>query len=249
MMTVADPRCRSDMPMDIIDRIPAIRLERSRQAAPQVFEALRELILSLELEPGTVLPRAELAERFGLSQTPVRDALTRLGEEGLVDIFPQHATVVSRIDAGAAQRAHFLRRSIELEIVRELAGRPAAAQGPLLAGLRELVARQSRAVAAQDYVAFRQADQAFHREMYDAAGLHDLWELVRQRSGHIDRLRHLHLPAKGKAQAILRDHKAIVDAIEAGDAGAAQDALRAHLAGTLTFVDEVRRKHPAWVHD
>jgi len=233
--------------MDAIARIPPLRLDRSRQAAPQVFEALRELIVSLELPPGTVLPRGELAERYGVSQTPVRDALMRLGEEGLVDIFAQHATLVSRIDIAAAWRAHFLRRSLELELVRELAGRPPDAMATLPARLREQIARQARAMAAQDFAAFTEADRDFHRELYEAAGMGELFTLMRQRSGHVDRLRRLHLPAKGKAQAVVRDHKAIVEAIEARKPEAAQAALRAHLAGTLTYVDEVRVRHPAWV--
>ena len=79
------------------------------------------MIVSLELTPGTVLSRTELADKFGLSSTPVRDALSKLGEEGLVDIFPQHATVVSRISVESALQEHFLRRSIELEIARTLA--------------------------------------------------------------------------------------------------------------------------------
>jgi DNA-binding GntR family transcriptional regulator len=233
--------------MDVIQRIPAQRMDRSRQAAPQVFEALRELIVGLDLPPGTVLPRAELAERFGVSQTPIRDALMRLGEEGLVDIFAQHATVVSRIDIASALRAHFLRRSLELEIVRELAQGDPAAGSALVARLRGHIARQAKALKPQDYAVFTLADRDFHRELYDAAGMGELWNLARQRSGHVDRLRRLNLPAKGKAQAVIRDHRAIADAIESRDAARAQAAVRAHLAGTLTFVDEVRRRHPELV--
>ncbi len=233
--------------MDAITRIPPQRLDRSRQAAPQVFEALRELIVSIELPPGTVLPRAELAERYGVSQTPVRDALMKLGEEGLVDIYPQHATVVSRIDTSAALQAHFLRRSLELEIVRELAGGDPTTLPRLVAALREQIVRQVRALAAQDYAAFTLADREFHRALYDAASMGELFHLIRQRSGHVDRLRRLNLPARGKAQAVVRDHKAIADAIEARQPEAAQAALRKHLAGTLTFVDEVRQRHPDWV--
>ncbi|MFX8242954.1 GntR family transcriptional regulator, partial [Acinetobacter baumannii] len=80
-------------------------LDRSRHAAPQVFEHLRELIIGVRLVPGTVLQRAELAAQYGLSQTPIRDALIKLGEEGLVDIFPQHATVVSAINVTQARQA------------------------------------------------------------------------------------------------------------------------------------------------
>ena len=76
----------------------ADRLDRDRQAAPQVFERLRDMIVSLLLPPGSSLSRAALAAQFGVSSTPIRDALMRLEEEGLVDVFPQHATVVSRID-------------------------------------------------------------------------------------------------------------------------------------------------------
>jgi len=62
-----------------------------------------------------------LGEQFGVSSTPIRDALMRLEEEGLVEVFPQYATVVSRIDIGLAQQAHFLRQALELEIVKRLA--------------------------------------------------------------------------------------------------------------------------------
>lgn len=235
--------------MSPLAALPALRRDRSRQVAPQVLEALRELILSLALPPGTVLPRPELAARWGVSQTPVRDALLRLGEEGLVDIFPQHATVVSRIDIPAALQAHFLRRAVELELVRELAGLPAPQADALARALQGHIALQARAQAAQDAAAFMAADRAFHRALYEAASHGELWTLVRRRSGHVDRLRRLNLPARGKMAAVVRDHKAIAAALRAGDAEAAAAAVRAHLAGTLTFVGAVRREHPQWVND
>jgi GntR family transcriptional regulator, rspAB operon transcriptional repressor len=233
--------------MQLIARLPALRRDRQRQATPQVYQALREGIMALDLPPGSVLSRAELAAHFGVSQTPVREALTRLGEEGLVDIYPQHATVVSRIDIGAALQAHFLRRAIELELVHELAAQPLAEGLVLTAQLKQQVQRQVTAQRAADYAAFSRADHDFHQALYQAAGMTTLWELVRQRAGHVDRLRRLHLPARGKTEAVLRDHRAIIKALAACDAIAAQAALRRHLAGTLTFVHQVRERHPDWV--
>src|SRR3979490_3484202 len=99
----------------------ADRLDRDRQAAPPGFGRLRKLIPSLALPPGSPLSRNSLAEQFGVSSTPIRDALMRLEEEGLVEVFPQYATVVSRVDVRLAQQAHFLRQAVELEIVRGLA--------------------------------------------------------------------------------------------------------------------------------
>lgn len=221
-----------------------VRLDRSRHAAPQVFEKLREAILSLDLAPGTVLARNELAEQFGISQTPVRDALMRLGEEGLVDIFPQHATVVSRIDIGAARQAHFLRRSIELEVVRELAQR---ADDAIARRLNAQVELMASVMGPENYRDFVAADQGFHRMMYEGAGVPDLWDLVRRMSGHVDRLRRLHLPVEGKAQAVVNDHRRIAQAIAARDPQAAQERLREHLSGTLGQIDEICARYPDYV--
>src|ERR1700741_4440135 len=127
------------------------RLDRDRQAAPQVFERLRGMIIELELPPGSPLSRAALAEQFGVSSTPIRDALMRLEEEGLVEVFPQYATVVSRIDVHRAQQAHFLRQALELEIVRLLALQPDASFD---AELRTAIARQQQFAKAGDFEKF-----------------------------------------------------------------------------------------------
>ncbi|HVO90914.1 MAG TPA: GntR family transcriptional regulator [Casimicrobiaceae bacterium] len=222
----------------------APRLDRSRHAAPQVLDDLRERIIGLDLPPGMVLSRAELAARFGLSQTPVRDALMRLQEEGLVEVFAQHKTVVSRIDIHAAQQAHFLRCAVEVEIVRALAQQPDPA---LVKELRAIIARQKIARDAGDYPAFVADDQTFHRTMYQAARVPDLYTIVRQHSGHIDRLRRLHVPEPGKASAIVDDHKRIVDSIARGQPDEAVRRLREHLSGTLSWVDKVRTKYPDYV--
>ena len=224
----------------------AERLDRDRQAAPQVFERLRGMIISLALPPGSALSRAELAAQFGVSSTPIRDALMRLEEEGLVDVFPQHATVVSRIDVRLAQQAHFLRQALELEIVHLLAGSRDEALG---AELTRTIARQQQFAKAGDFEQFMAADNDFHALLYAAADKQDLWALVRSRSGHIDRLRRLHLPSPGKAQNIVRHHRLITRAIEAADADAAQEHLRKHLSGTLSELDTIRSNHPEYLTD
>lgn len=219
-------------------------LDPQRQAAPQVFERLREAIVALEMTPGAVLARAELAQAFGVSQTPVRDALIKLSEEGLVDIFPQHATVVSRIDVASALQAHFLRKSVEVEVAGTLAAQPTDL---LVAQLRGQVEVQAALAAGDDYSRFIAADREFHRLMYVAAGVPDLYDLVRRMSGHVDRLRLLHLPAAGKAKAVVRDHKRIVDAIAAGKPEEARERVREHLSGTLGQVEQIRAQYPDYV--
>jgi len=221
-------------------------LDRSRHAAPQVFEHLRELIVAMRIAPGTVLQRADLAAQYGLSQTPIRDALIKLGEEGLVDIFPQHATVVSAVNVTMARQAHFLRRSIELEIVHTLAR---TADAALVTRLRDSIELQKVLAERENYADFVSADQAFHRQMYEAAQVPELWAMVRRQSGNLDRLRNLHVPIPGKARRVIGDHTAIVDAIAAGDPAAAQAALREHLSGTLSHLDDIRARFPHYLKD
>ena len=222
----------------------ADRLDRDRQAAPQVFERLRGMIIALELPPGSPLSRAALAEQFGVSSTPIRDALMRLEEEGLVDVFPQYATVVSRIDVRLAQQAHFLRQAIELEIVRALA---LSQDQVMVAGLNAIMARQQQFAKAGDFESFMAADNEFHARLYAATDKQDIWALVRSRSGHIDRLRRLHLPSPGKAQDIVRHHRLIAKAIGAGEPDEAQKHLRTHLSGTLSELAQIRARYPEYL--
>lgn len=216
--------------------------DRSRQAAPQVFDLLRDAIINLDLVPGTVLSRPELQLQFGLSSTPIRDALMRLAEEALVDVFPQHATVVSRIDLDHARQAAFLRRSIEVEVAHNLASHPDQA---LLDRLRQNLCQQQALADSGALVEFNAVDRAMHRMMYDAAGVPDLWTVMQKRNGHIERLRRLHLPMKGKVDQSIRDHVAIVAAIAAGDPATAVREARAHLSRSLAFIDGIRAHYPA----
>ena len=217
------------------------RLDRSRNATAQVFEHLRELIVSLAVPPGTVLARPQLCDYYKLSLSPVREALLRLEEEHLVDIYPQHQTRVRCIDLAQARQAHFLRLSVELEMAHVLAkgGNPALAQA-----LLELVERQRACLEAGDLAGFTRIDMEFHRRLYVEAAVPDLWLLNRSRSGNLDRLRRLHLPMNGKAQSILAQHAEIAHYIGSGDVEAAQRMVRSHLCGTLSAIDALRGRYP-----
>lgn len=218
--------------------------DRSRHAAPQVFDYLREQIISLAMPPGTQISRQSLQDLFGFSSTPVRDALMRLQEESLVEIFPQHATVVSPIDLQLARQAQFLRRSLEQECVRTLAA--SADRKAALEQLGAIIERKRRLLALDDLEAFNQADQDFHKILFDASGVPDLWIFVRRQSGHIDRIRRLHLPVPGKAAQIIADHVMILEGIASGDSSRAESALRSHLSRSLAFTEDLRARWPGY---
>lgn len=230
--------------MDTAARTARPPRDPSRHAAPQVFDYLRERIITLEMPPGTLISRAELQDLFGFSSTPVRDALLKLQEEQLVEIFPQHATVVSPIDLQLAQQAHVLRRSIELEAVRTVA--MGEARADIAARLDAVIDSQSDRLARGDLAGFDAGDRDFHRVLFDATDIHSLWLMVRRYSGHIDRIRRLHLPMPGKAERVLREHRAIAAAIRDGDAAGAQAALRTHLSNSLANAPDLVARWPAY---
>lgn len=221
------------------------RLDRSRSASAQVYDHLRDLIVTLALSPGAVLARTQLATYFNLSQTPIRDALSRLEEERLVEIFPQHVTRVRAVDLESARQAHFLRLSVELELVHTLAQSPNAED--LGARLMALVARQRACLERGDLTGFSAVDLEFHKEMYQEAQLADLWFRIRYISGNLDRLRRLHLPLNGKARSILDQHTSIAESIGRADPVRAQASVREHLSGTLSEINALRKQYPDFV--
>lgn len=219
------------------------KLDRTRTASAQAFDHLRELIVTMTLVPGTKLDRNELAEYFKLSTTPVRDALTRLADEKLVEIFPQQSTIVRGIDIGSIRQTQFLRLSLELELVTSLAQR----RDPVLINaLESLVSQQAFALSRQDYDAFVRLDMAFHQQMFSAANVESLWHYLHSMSGNLDRLRRLHVPLSNKGKFILADHSSIVGSIASGDVKMAQACVRDHLSGSLAQLDMLQERYPGY---
>ncbi len=212
-----------------------------KRAAEHVYDVLRDEIVNLRLSPGEAINRQALQERFGLSSTPIRDALMRLAEEGLVEIVAQSATRVSLIDIAKAREIQFLRRALEQEAV-EVICRSAERSVVLL--LRELIAGQKAAADASDLARFDALDREFHRRIFEAAGAAALHDMMRRQSGHIDRIRLLHLPQSGRTGEIIADHEAVARHIGAGEAEAARHAMRDHLSRSLAYVLVLKERHP-----
>lgn len=208
----------------------------------RIYEALRQRIITLDLPPGETLSRNDLSEEYGVSQTPLREALQKLSHDGLVSIRPQSKTTVSRIDTEQLREAQFLRVALETEVARRLS--ESLPEG-VIGRLRSIV-RMQEAVAddPSQYRTFQELDELFHQTLFIAAGQPELHRLVRERAGHMERVRQLHLPEPGKIADILERHSAIVNTIGEGDTQGAVTATRDHLSRTVTQVEALRRKHP-----
>jgi DNA-binding GntR family transcriptional regulator len=218
------------------------RLKRI-SVSQQIQDSLRARIVSLELAPRLSLSRADIATHYGVSQTPVRDAMMKLEEEGLLTIYPQSKTEVSRINVAHARETQFLRLSLELEVTRLLALKEDKTS---LAPARQILRLQQTALEDGDLKLFSALDRRFHLSLFKATGNANLWQLVSSRSGHIDRLRNLNLPDPGKPANILHYHGLILDGIAKGDVAATDTAVREHLSGTLQQVDQIVARNPEY---
>jgi DNA-binding GntR family transcriptional regulator len=218
----------------------AIRLRRVTTAAA-IYERLYADILSLRMPPGMSLQEKRIAEDFGVSRTPVREALLRLSEGGLVDIYPQSGTVVSRVPVSAIPEAVVVRKALEGTTVEAAAAIASAAD---VARLDAIIARQKAHSAVGNASSFHEEDEAFHEAIAQIAGYPGIWAILKTVKVQIDRARRLTLPVLGRMTNVVSEHIIIRDAIAAHDAAAARSAMIHHLSAVIPDVAELRSRYP-----
>lgn len=211
-------------------------------AGQQVYETLRRRILEFELPPDATLSRTDLAAEFGVSQTPIREAMHELEQDGLIRIYPQSRTVVTRIDVKQLHETQFLRVAVECEVVRRLAK---AHRPETVRRARGILDMQGTLVGKIDQMdLFDELDRAFHQTLFEGVGMAGINATVQRRLGHLSRCQRLELPREGKMATIHGQHLAVLDGIKAGDGDAAAEAMRAHLSGTISRIASLRQEFP-----
>ncbi|MFE1600544.1 GntR family transcriptional regulator [Methylobacterium sp. ID0610] len=224
------------------NRIPsAPRPGRAPSAATVIRQDLRAGIASLALLPGQPINEKEIAARYGVSRTPVHEAVLKLADEGLVEIFPQAGTYVARIPYRDLPEVIVIRRALEESSAR-LAAEHATPAG--LAGLERIMTALDAAAAAQDRETFHQRDEDFHAAVAAAAGYPGLWRLTQQVKIQVDRFRRLTLPQAGRFDRVLVEHRAVLDAIRAREPATAGAAMSAHLDGLLADLGGIAGLNP-----
>jgi DNA-binding GntR family transcriptional regulator len=203
---------------------------------------LRAAILDVRLVPGAGIAEAEVAARCGTSRTPVREALLRLADEGLVDIRPQRGTYVARMDLARIAEALFVREALEAAVLRRACALPA--RSALAGELAAIVAAQSRAAKAADVRGALDADERFHRHLTEAIGHPGIWPLIQQVRDLHQRVRAIAVPELGSATTAIAEHRRIVAAVRAGSAARAETALSRHLSRNLELARVIAARHP-----
>lgn len=209
--------------------------------ARAIYERLHADISAVRMPPGMVLQEKKIAEEFGVSRTPVREALLRLSESGLVDIYPQSATVVSRVPVSAIPEAVVVRKALESTTV-ETAAQHAPADA--IARLDAIITRQRIHATLNNPSGFHEEDEAFHEAITQIAGYPGIWTILKSVKIQIDRARRLTLPVLGRMEKVIQEHLVIRDAVAAHDVEGARAAMLHHLSAVIPDIAELRVQYP-----
>lgn len=214
---------------------------RAATAAARIYMDLRAELVSLQRRPGEAISEAEIALSYGVSRTPVREAILKLSDEGLVDIFPQSGINVSHIPIAALPEALVVRKALEETTTRLAAGLATPSQ---ILALHSVLERQREADDAGDREAFHQADELFHATIAEIAKYPGIWKLIQQVKVNVDRFRRLTLPQQGRMAMVIAEHERILSAIEAHDAGRAAVAMGKHIERLLGDIGAIKDVNP-----
>jgi DNA-binding GntR family transcriptional regulator len=199
----------------------------------QLYATLRAAIIDNALSPGARISEADVAQQYGVSRQPVREAFIKLANEG--------GTFVAKISLQAVMDARFVREAVEADIVKLLAQSP---DQTLITELRAQLVRQEKLVggSARD---FMEADEIFHRTLAEGADKGKAWRVVVEMKAQMDRVRFLssmHFPV----DRLIAQHCAVVDGIAKGDAVQAEQSIRTHLRGILSDLPVIEQERPEY---
>lgn len=179
----------------------------------------------------------KICAAIGASRTPVRDAILRLSEEGLVEVYPQRGSNVAPINLSRVYEGHFVRRALELAVVREAAKKWTKKDTEKV---KEIIAAQRKADNPVDIL---RLDDQFHEYFCKVAGFENVWHTIQSAKSHLDRVRHLAVPERGNQDSVIAEHSKVLEALDSGDARAAVKYHREHLDTVFETIERLADKH------
>ena len=205
------------------------------------YSQIREDIMNMNLEPGTDVSVQKLSERYGVSRTPVREAVVRLQQSGLVEIYPQRKTVVSQIDLQRVREEWFIRTSLEAAVVDEFIRKCSELVADTML---ELVTKQKKYLDKEHFREYYMKDNRFHQLIFETAGEALAWRTIEDTSSHFNRMRLLHGKMNGVQQEALDQHEKMVIAARKRDSDAMRVLVKEHSNNLLDQITIMSKQYP-----
>jgi DNA-binding GntR family transcriptional regulator len=190
------------------------------------YTELRRRIVSGEIAPGTRLDLAELCEVLNVSRMPVREALSRLDAQGLVEIRPQAATVVSPLSVADLRDTYDARIALETMLAGAAAGH---VDGELIDQMQREIDRQRACAEVDDLESFLVSDRAFHDLLYERAQMPRTRDIVSRLRDVADRYIYLFLQAAPHRRESIGEHEVLLEHCARGERAKLQKAVEAHI--------------------
>jgi DNA-binding GntR family transcriptional regulator len=216
------------MAFDPSELAAVAKLPNRRVTSDYVAEALRDAINQGVLPDGAVLNQVALAERFGISRVPVREAMKQLQAEGLISAEPHRPAVVRGLSIERIVETYDIRGLVEGYLLEKAAPQIDAAA---IKELRRLLREMAK---VDDHQRWLELNAEFHERLYEPSGATTGLELAAQLRARGERYVHLWSGGRGiqRISEAAREHKRIVDLVAAGDAAGARREVEQHIAHT-----------------
>ncbi|MDO5401850.1 MAG: GntR family transcriptional regulator [Eubacteriales bacterium] len=208
-----------------------------------VYDILRGKILDLSILPGTVLNIKELGETLGISRSPIRDAFSRLGTDGLVDIVPQKETKVSLIDVESVPEERFLRYVVERGVMEECIGE---CTDEYFVKMNECIANQEEAWKQKDVFKQMAYDNEYHKLFFQLADKMRCWAMIMQSTNNYERIRQMALWFDDISANACEQHRNIARYVYLGKRNQAMAELDKHLNKILYEKQQIVQKYPEY---
>ncbi len=193
-----------------------------------VCETLKQEILDLRLKPGQMISENDVCDRFGVSRTPVREALRLLQEQGFVETIPYRGTYVTLLSLDNIKQMIYMRVAVETMVLRDFI----AVQTPMvMEDIRHQIAKQQALIQEKDFEPeqFYRMDAKMHSIWFAAVRRQKLWEMLQAQQLHYTRFRMLDFITETDFTRIVGEHKELFGLIEAKDQRGVEASLKEHL--------------------
>ena len=207
------------------------------------LRTLKDNIISLHLEPGSMVSESELAQQMGLSRTPVREALIELARVKIVEVVPQRGSRIALIDYDQVDEGSFLRDTLETAVAAKCCKEDISAYMP---ALEENMKMQELFQQNDMYEKLMGLDDSFHRTLFQVVNLTQTYELMHSMTVHMDRLRMISMYNNTWPKTVA-EHQLIFAAVQARDAEAAAKAMHEHVTRYRIDKAAICEKYPQYL--
>ena len=215
------------------------------KTSEEIYEDMCVKIEKLEYMPGEKLSENELCKIYQVTRHVVRNALSHLNGRNLVEVYPQRGTYVSLIDMEYIQDILYVREAVEQEAlarIMHMSDKTVIVQRMRLAIKAQKELKEDNKYHENFYV----LDSVFHQCLLEAIGRQNVTKLINESYIHIRRWKNFEIRTPERLEGIVREHEALVNAIENGDAAAARECLHHHLDSVNLYSKGLREKEPEY---